>query len=163
MLQFGHLVYDPGAQIPSRTDVALGDQTLAALRQLPQPIYLPGHPWYLDEIGQPANTQSAAIGDVLRGGGAEGRQLAEELWRTVAEQQYGSIVVESAVGYSYLPDNLCRYYEPAWSLLASGEVSYPITGTITGAAEVWLPRAVPDTRDCEAVGSWTVGIDGRTQ
>ncbi|HEX2381386.1 MAG TPA: glycosyltransferase family 39 protein [Acidimicrobiales bacterium] len=163
LLQFGRLVYDPVAQLPSRADVELGDQTLAALRRLPQPIYLPGHPWYLEEIGQPANAQSAAIGDVLRGGGTEAQKLAQDLWRTVAEQRYGSIVVESAVGYSYLPDNLCRYYEPARPLLPSGDVSYPITGTITGPAEVWLPRAVPDTRDCEAIGSWTVGIDGRTQ
>jgi hypothetical protein len=133
------------------------------LRQLPQPVYLPGHPWYLDEVGQPTNTQSASIGDVLRGGGAEGRQLAQTLWQLVADQHYRAIVVESAVGYSYLPDNLCRWYEPARPLLPSGEVSYPITGTITGPAEVWLPRAVPDNRDCQAVGSWTIGIDGRTQ
>ena len=163
LLPFGRLVYDPVAQVPSRTDVERGDETLAALRQLPQPIYLPGHPWYLADIGQPANAQSAAIGDVLRAGGSEGRAMAQELWRMVAEQRYGSIVVESAVGYSYLPDNLCRYYEPAHPLLASGEVSYPITGTITGPAEVWLPRAVPDTRDCQAVGQWTVGVDGQTQ
>ena len=104
LLQFGRLVYDPVAQVPSRTDVELGDETLAALRQLPQPIYLPGHPWYLAEIGQPTNAQSAAIGDVLRGGRVRRRSsMAQELWRIVADQRYGSIVVESAVGYSYLP------------------------------------------------------------
>jgi hypothetical protein len=162
LLQFGRLVYDPVAQVPSRSDVALGDETLAALRQLPQPIYLPGHPWYLDEVGQPTNTQAASIGDVLRAGGGEGRKMAQDLWQMVAEQRYRSIVVESVVGYSYLPDNLCRYYEPAHPLLPSGEVSYPITGTITGPAEVWLPRAVPDDRDCQAVGSWTIGVDGRS-
>jgi hypothetical protein len=163
LVQFGRLVYDPVAQVPSRADIDLGDQTIAALGQLPQPVYLPGHPWYLAEAGQPTNTQAASIGDVLRGGGAESRTMAHTLWDLVAEQHYGSIVAESAVGYSYLPDNLCRWYEPAHPLLATGEVSYPITGTITGPAEVWLPRTVPGDRDCQAVGSWTVGIDGRTQ
>jgi hypothetical protein len=163
LLQFGRLVYDPVAQVPTRADVDLGDQTLAALRQLPQPVYLPGHPWYLAEVGQPTNTQSASIGDVLRGGGTEGRTLAKTLWDLVEQQHFRSIVVESAVGYTYLPDNLCRWYEPAHPLLPAGEVSDPITGTITGPAEVWLPRAAPDSRDCQAVGSWTVGIDGQTQ
>jgi Dolichyl-phosphate-mannose-protein mannosyltransferase len=163
LLQFGRLVYDPVAQVPTRADVDLGDRTLAALRQLPQPVYMPGHPWYLAEVGQPTETQSASIGDVLRGGGAEGRKMAETLWQTVAERRYRSIVVESAVGYSYLPDNLCRWYEPVRPLLPGGEVSYPITGTITGPAEVWLPRAVPGNRDCQAVGHWTIGIDGQTQ
>jgi hypothetical protein len=163
LLQFGNLIYDPAAQVPGRSDEALGDQTIAALRELPQPVYLPGHPWYLAEAGQPANAQSSAIGDVLRGGGTEGRKMAAELWNMVAARRYASIVVDSSVGYSYLPDNLCRYYEPAHPLLASGEVSYPITGTITGPAEVWLPRSAPDNRDCQAIGSWTVGPNGETQ
>ena len=80
---------------------------------------LPARPSVVPRRDRPAHEHAvAAIGDVLRGGGAEGRKLAQELWRTVAEQRYGSIVVESAVGYSYLPDNLCRYYEPARPLLA---------------------------------------------
>ena len=86
LLQFGHLWYSPTAQIPNHTDVALGDDTLAALRALPKPIYLPGHPWYLHEIGQPTNSQAAAIGDVLRAGGDEGRKMAADLWEMVREQ-----------------------------------------------------------------------------
>jgi hypothetical protein len=35
-----------------------------------------------------------------------------------------------------------------------------VTGTFTGPAEVWMPRAVPDNRDCNAAGNWTIGIDG---
>jgi hypothetical protein len=157
LLQFAHLWYSPTAQIPNHADVALGDDTLAALRAQPKPIYLPGHPWYLDEIGQPTNSQAAAIGDVLRAGGDEGRKMAADLWEMVREQKYASIVVDSAAGYSYLPDNLCRYYEPAHPLLPNGQISDPITGTITGPAEVWLRRAVPADHDCDAIGNWTVG------
>ncbi|HEY2812744.1 MAG TPA: glycosyltransferase family 39 protein [Acidimicrobiales bacterium] len=160
VVQFGRLVYDPVAQVPSPADEEVGDATLAAVRALPQPVYMPGHPWYLAEAGQPASAQSAAIGDVLRAGGPEGRRLAADLWGMIADRHFASIVVESDVGYTYLPDNLCRYYAPARPLLDSGEVAYPVTGTFTGPAEVWLPRAVPDNRDCNAAGNWTIGIDG---
>lgn len=163
VLQFGRLVYDPVAQVPPRTDVQTGDATLAAIRALPQPVYLPGHPWYLAEVGLPATAQSAAIDDVLRSGGTEAKAMAADLWRLIAERHFASIVVDSGVGYSYLPDNLCRFYEPVRPLLANGEVSYPITGTVTGPAEVWLPRDVPDNRDCRAAGNWTIGPDGSTQ
>lgn len=160
LVQFGRLVYDPAAQVPSRFDAEIGAETIAAIRALPQPVYLPGHPWYLEQAGLPAGAQSAAIGDVLRAGGPEARAMAGTLWDLVAARHFASIVVESDVGYSYLPDNLCRYYEPARPLLASGEVSYPVTGTFTGPAEVWLPRAVPDDRDCWAIGNWTIGLEG---
>jgi hypothetical protein len=163
LVQFGRLAYNPVAQLPSRADVDLGNQTIAALRQLPQPVYMPGHPWYLAEIGQPTSAHASAIGDVLRAGGTEGQALANELWQAVAEHRYASIVVESATGYTYLPDNLCRYYEAAHPLLASGEVLNPITGTMTGPGEVWLPRDVPSDHDCNAVGQWTVGRNGETQ
>ncbi len=163
LVQFGRLVYDPVAQLPTHADVVLGNETIAALRQLPQPVYMPGHPWYVAEIGQPASAHASAIGDVLRAGGPDARALAGELWQAVADHRYASIVVESAAGYTYLPDNLCRYYEPAHPLLPSGKVLNPITGTMTGPAEVWLPRAVPADQDCNAVGQWTVGSEGQTQ
>src|SRR5581483_86673 len=108
---FGRLVYDPAAQVPSRFDAEIGAETIAAIRALPQPVYLPGHPWYLEQAGLPAGAQSAAIGDVLRAGGPEARAMAGTLWDLVAARHFASIVVESDVGYSYLPDNLCRYYE----------------------------------------------------
>lgn len=160
LVQFAMLRYDPSAQVPSSTDERVGAETIAALRALPSPAYLPGHPWYLAEVGQPTSAQGAAIEDVLRGDrDGSGPVLAHELWTAVAAQHYAAIVVDSGTGFSYLPDNLCRFYRPDRPLVASGEVLLPLTGTMTGPDWVWVPRTVPG-EDCHAIGGWTVGPDG---
>ncbi len=123
----------------------LGDQTLAALRAA-APADLPARPSVVPRRDRPAR-ERAVGGDRRRPPGGRIRRTSR--WRRSCGARWPS----SATGRSSssrpsgtrtCPDNLCRYYEPARPLLASGEVSYPITGTITGPAEVWLPRAVPD-------------------
>jgi len=162
LLQFAHLVYSPTTQMPTSADQRAGDATIEALRNLPQPVYMPGHPWYLEMAGLPPGAQSAAIGDVLRADvKGTGKAMAQELWTLVEQQRFASIVVDSGTGFSYLPDNLCRYYRPVRPLTPTGDVVYPRTGTMTGPAEVWLPRTEPGERDCWGVGNWTIGRDGK--
>jgi hypothetical protein len=160
LAQFALLLYNPAAQVPTNADWQAGAEMMAALRALPQPVYLPGHPWYLGEVGQSTSAQSAAVEDVLRGDrNATGPVLARDLWTAVAEQHYAAIVVDSGDGFSYLPDNLCRFYRPDHQLLAGGGALLPLTGTMTGPEWVWVRRAVP-AEDCHATHAWTVGATG---
>jgi hypothetical protein len=160
LLQFGLLAYNPAAQVPHADDRRAGAAMIAALRDLPGPTYLPGHPWYLAQVGQPITAQGAAIEDVRRAHvrGMD-ETIAHQLWDAVAAQRYATIVVDWGEGYSYLPDNLCRFYRPERELVPGGQVSLPLTGTMTGPAMVWVPRAVPD-RDCGGIGHWTIGPNG---
>jgi hypothetical protein len=160
LLQFAWLAYNPFDQVPRTGDERAGAAMIEALRALPAPTYLPGHPWYLVEAGQTYSAQGAAIEDVrrahLRG---MDKTVAKELWDAVEQQRFASIVVDSGTGYSYLPDNLCRWYRPDHALVP-GQVSLPLTGTLTGPDMVWLPRAEPDERDCNGIGHWTIGPNG---
>lgn len=158
--QFALLFYNPLAQLPTWADERNGATMIAALRALPAPTYLPGHPWYLVDVGQDGSAQGAAIEDVFRGDRhASGPVLAQSLWHAVEQQRFASIVVDSGEGFSYLPDNLCRFYRPDHTLAPDGAVLLPLTGTLTGPKWVWLPRATPG-EDCHATNSWTVGPNG---
>lgn len=137
------LRYDVGAQLPDGARQRGGDAAVAALASLPQPVYLPGHPWYLRLAGLPLNAQSAAIEDVLRGGGSESDALRKQLQDAIEQQRFGSIVVDSGTGYSYLPDDTCRWYEPAGSLAPGAPLPMPVTGTMTAPETVLVRRATP--------------------
>ena len=160
LAQFGLLFYNPVAQLPTAADRRAGEAMMTGLRALPQPAYLPGHPWYLVEAGQQSSAQGAAIEDVFRGDRhGSGPVLARELWESVASRRWAAIVVDSGIGFSYLPDNLCRYYEPVGTLDPSGAVVLPLTGTKTAPKTVWEPR--PDEADdCHGIDFWTVGPNG---
>src|SRR5207248_8040096 len=108
--QFGQLTYNPADQIQHQRNQAAGAAMIAGLRDLNGSVFLPGHPWYLHEVGKPMSAQSAAVKDVMRGDvDGTGKELAHQLYTAVAEQRWDYIVVETAEGYSYLPDNLCRF------------------------------------------------------
>ncbi|HEX4819990.1 MAG TPA: glycosyltransferase family 39 protein [Acidimicrobiales bacterium] len=160
LAQFALLFYNPVDQLPTAADRRAGEAMMTGLRALPKPAYLPGHPWYLVEAGQQSSAQGAAIEDVFRGDhGGSGPALARELWDSVSSRHWAAIVVDSGTGFSYLPDNLCRYYEPVGTLDPSGATVLPLTGTKTGPKTVWEPR--PDEGDdCHGIDFWTVGPNG---
>ena len=160
LAQFALLLYNPIDQLPTAADRRAGAAMMTGLRALPQPAYLPGHPWYLVEAGQKSSAQGAAIEDVFRGDrGGSGPVLARQLWDSVATRHWAAIVVDSGTGFSYLPDNLCRYYEPVGTLDPSGATVLPLTGTKTAPKTVWEPRA-DEGDDCHGIDFWTVGPNG---
>ena len=138
--QLAALAYSPARLIPSAADARAGDRVIAALRALPQPVYVPTNPWYAEQAGSPLTAQSAAIEDVLRAH-VDGTDvaLATQLHDAIAAHRFGAIVVDSASGLSYLPKDLCAYYRPDHALPVSGDDLFPVTGTRTRPAEVWLP------------------------
>jgi hypothetical protein len=111
------------------------------LRELPGPVLMTGHGWYLADAGLPTTAQGAAIADVLRGDvGTTSQDLARELRDRIADRHWGSIVVDSTEGYSYLPPKLRECYRPVGPLFDDGRPLLPVTGTLTGPATVWAPK-----------------------
>lgn len=142
LVQFGVLVYNPADQVPSPAQGRRARHLVAALRDLPGSVFLPGHGWYLSLAGKPTSAQGAAISDILRGKAASARRdLNRELRRAVAEQRFDAIVVDSIPRYSYLPSNLRRYYRPDHRLFQRDALLLPQTGTLTGPLTVWVPRS----------------------
>jgi hypothetical protein len=145
-LQFVTLWRAPTGQVPGSVARERAEVLVEELRTLPGPVYLPGHGWYLRAAGRGEDTtaQGAAIADILRGPpGAALAGLREELRRSVEEQRWASVVVDSDPGYSMLPPDFERFYRFERDLLPGGRAVLPVLGTITGPAEVWVPRSEP--------------------
>ncbi|UDY37518.1 glycosyltransferase 87 family protein [Dermatobacter hominis] len=140
LVQFWAIRWAPWDQVPSADDERAAVATVAALRDLPGPVYLPAHPWWLSEAGGEPTAQSAALADVLRGPPGEGRALARELDRAFEEQRFAAVVVDSQRWMSYLPDSFEEHYRYERDLLPGGRVARSTTGFRTGPAEVWVPR-----------------------
>ena len=140
LVQFWAIRWAPWDQVPSASDERAAVATVAALRELPGPVYLPAHPWWLVAAGREPGAQSAALADVLRGPSDERRRLTRELDRAFEEQRFASVVVDSQRWMSYLPPSFEEHYRYDRDLLPDGRVARSTTGFRTGPAEVWVPR-----------------------
>lgn len=140
LAQFWALRWSPQDHVPADRDERTAVAEVAALADLPQPVYLPAHPWLLALSGSEPTAQSAALADVLRGPRPEGRRLSAELDRAFREQRFAAVVVDSQRWMSYLPDSFEEHYRFERDLLPGGRVSESLTGFRTGPAEVWVPR-----------------------
>jgi hypothetical protein len=139
--QFVALRWSPTDHLPDRRSERATAAAVDELRRLPGPVYLPGHPWLLTLAGRPSNAQSAALADVLRGPRGEARtRLRNELGAAIREQRFGSVVVDSVTGLSYLPKDFRHYYRFDHDLVPDGGRIRPVTGTRTGPSQVWVPR-----------------------
>ena len=149
LVQFVGLRWAPWDQVPSERAEERTVAAVEAIADLRGPVYLPGHPWLLTVAGHRTNAQSAALADVLRGPVGPARDgLRQELETAIREQQFGSVVVDSARGLSYLPKDFPTYYTFDRALLAGGGRIVPVTGMPTGPFEVWVRRTQPsDTGD----------------
>jgi hypothetical protein len=142
LVMLAGLAYNPFRQLPSASAASAGDHLVADLARLPGPVYLPSQSWLLERAhpGSPTTAQSAAVDDILRGHiRGSNRTLARALRTAVAERRFGSIVVDSPAVFSYLPKSTKHYYCKVASLPRHDRV-WPVTGTRTAPAQVWMPR-----------------------
>jgi hypothetical protein len=145
-VQFVTLWRTPSGQVPEPAARERAERLVEDLSVLPGPVYLPGHGWYLHAAGRGEDTtaQGAAIADILRGPPGPARSgLEEELQRSVAERRWATVVVDSDAAYSMLPPDFERHYRFERDLFPDGRGVLPVLGTITGPAQVWVPRSEP--------------------
>jgi hypothetical protein len=142
LITFLTLIYIPWQQVPPAGATHAGNQLVADLARLPQPVYLPSQSWLLD-VGRPGTSttaQAAALEDVLRGHlRGSNRWLARDLRTDVAQQRFATVVVDSPGAYSYLPKNFNTYYCRSYTLSHRDQIE-PVTGTRTAPQAVWVPR-----------------------
>jgi hypothetical protein len=152
LAMFCALIYNPLHQVPPASSTRAGDRLVADLARLPGPVYLPSQSWLLPQARPGASTtaQSAAMGDILRAHlRGSNRSLARELTDAVARHAFGSVVVDSPRGFSYLPKNFVADYCEAMVLPRQDRLE-PVTGTRTAPATVWIPRTA--TASCRDQG-----------
>ena len=155
---FGVLAYNPASLVPGPGAGAQQQATVAALRTLPGPVYLPGHPMYLAEAGLPTVAQTAAVEDVLRAHiGTTARTLRAQLESLVRGRYFGALVVDSQSDLTVLPPDVCRYYAPAGTLPGWRRL-LPVTGTATAPETVWLARPAPLPYDPVGCQSGSTGL-----
>jgi len=142
LLQFALLVYNPLGQIPDSGDVAAGDRTVAAIKRLPGPVFIPFHPDYAVAAGKPSHGHAAFLHDVLRGHPSNARtQLQRSIAETLDARCFGAVVLDSDAPPGMLDDyDLSRSYVRAGPLLKDGGTPRPQTGARIIPDLLYLPR-----------------------
>jgi len=142
LLQFALLVYNPLGQIPDSGDVAAGDRTVAAIKRLPGPVFIPFHPDYAVAAGKPSHGHAAFLHDVLRGHPSNARtQLQRSIAETLDARCFGAVVLDSDAPPGMLDDyDLSRSYVRAGPLLKEGGAPLPLAGSKIAPDVVYLAR-----------------------
>ncbi len=141
------LAYEPSAALPTVADLAANNAAVALMKKLPKPIWVTASSTY-NQLAQPEggiHLDTAALSDVLAGGGPEARRLREEMRRAIVEHRFATIVLDRAA--AFLPADIRRLigreYGKRGSVMrttASG-AAWPKTGAAIRPDAILTPRA----------------------
>ena len=139
IVQLALLLYDPARQIPSRADEAAGFEVVAAIAQIPGPVFVPAHGYLATLAGKRSYAHQAAVWDVYGGARNDARhQLAQELGRALREPAFSALVMD---GVDVLePHLIARNYIEVRSLFGTRDVFWPVAGMRTRPEIVYVPR-----------------------
>jgi hypothetical protein len=131
LIQFGALVYDPRAQVPSAADRAAVRDVLARLAKLPAPVLMPAHPLYGYLRDGTICAHSMGFRDVAQAGGVPG---VEE---RIASGEFRTVVVDTGGRH---PESLKRYYTRVDNFEFEGRTLYPLTGFLVRPKAAFVRR-----------------------
>jgi hypothetical protein len=132
LIQFGALIYDPRAQVPSAADRAALRVLFARLAKLPGPVLMPAHPLYGYLRDGTICAHSMGFRDVAQAGGVPGVE------QRIASGEFGTVVIDTSGRY---PASLKRHYTRVDSFEFEGRTLYPLTGYLVRPKDAFVRRA----------------------
>jgi 4-amino-4-deoxy-L-arabinose transferase-like glycosyltransferase len=135
--QFSLLVYNPQAQIPTRTDLEAGRGFIDTMARLPGDILVPYHGYLPTLAGKRSYAHDVAVNDVLNDTDSRvAAELLEEIKRAVREKSFNAILLDQPWFLEFTE----RYYRADRALFASPDVFWPATGKRTRPQLVYVPK-----------------------
>ena len=111
LAQFGYLAYDPGQQLPPRSQTATAGRLQAVLRGLPGEVLVVSHPWETTLAGKGDHAHAGAISDVVRSHDAGPRAVVEgSLAAALQAQRFSVLAFDNDQDYAGFPADLQRWY-----------------------------------------------------
>ncbi len=135
-VQFGLLVYDPAAQLPSDADRRAGDRLVARLARLEGGVLVLSHGHLASLAGKGRAAQGMAIQDVLRGApdSPARRALLANVHRRLGSREIEAVVVDAEYERFFPPDFVAEVrarFAPGESVFVDPDVFWPVTGMPT--------------------------------
>ncbi len=140
LVQFLVLAYKPWNQLPTKEDLAAGNQCVASIGRWPGDAWIPAHGYLAELAGKPGYAHQLALVDVLRPAQSpERRHLLEELRTAFREHQFSIVVLDEN---GWVQGELEPYYRLYARMFAPNEpgLFWPVTGYVTRPDFVWIPR-----------------------
>jgi hypothetical protein len=148
LLQFAGLLYDPFAQIPSRSDRIAGEALVEKLTEIQGRIFMPHHSGcYVPELMERCGSaHQISISDITFYGREDARtMLADDYASAIAEQRFGAILLDN--GNPNLLAEIQKHYVGQELDLGDPTVLWPRTGFMTRPRLLFVPRPTRGTPD----------------
>lgn len=134
------LRYDVAAQVPSKRDLAAGNDLVLRIAETPGSVWVFHHTRYATQAGKARLAHWMAVCDVLRDPDPGAREkLGEQLAAAVQWKRFGAVITDD----EYFPGPLAAYYEKSGPLFTEPNVLWPVTGFRTRPTWIWRPRIEP--------------------
>lgn len=124
VVQFGLLVYDPVANVPTDNDIRAGMSLVRDIRQRTGDVLIPFHGRLGRQAGKRSWAHQMALHDVLRGSEGYREPLKGQIRAALKARRFSAIVLDRPWHDTFLEGN----YQVEDSIRICNECFYPVTG-----------------------------------
>ena len=142
LIQLFILMYNPFAQIPTKSDLEAGNKLIQILSNVKGEVFLPDH-GYLPELAEKKTyAHESAIWDVLRGNQqTQGKMLlTEDLKNAIRMQTFDEIILDSNLDFYWCCGQIDQYYTRVGDVFQDETSFYPVTGDKKRPTLVYIAR-----------------------
>ena len=130
LIQLVILLYNPFAQIPTKTDLQAGNSLVKMLSEVKGTVFLPDHSYLPVLAGKDAYANNSAIWDVLRGDQqTEGKAiLAANISNAIRQQSFDEIIIDSDLDLDWCCSGIDQTYTRVGEVFQDKNVFFTVTG-----------------------------------
>src|SRR6185503_17178100 len=132
--------------IPSPQDLEAGNSVVKLIAATEGDVMVPFHAYLAERAGKRGAAYGNAGGDVLKGDGPVGQELAREFRQTIRERRFAAIYLDDSdmvvwTGFSqFFGEDLDAFYESRVRLQYPQDAFWPRSGARTRPDLVFVPR-----------------------
>ncbi len=143
-IQFAVLLYNPHNYIPAAGSVETGQKFTNLLASIPDPVFVPNHPYLLSQLGKQSNAHALTIWDFFRTKDkTEGNRLQEELVATLREKKYNAIILDNelfSLNQGWFTDAVNKYYIKNGTVIINETGFWEVSGVKARPQDIYVPN-----------------------
>lgn len=140
IIQFMALAYNPMLLVPSQKDKEVGQKLVQTLERIPGDVFVPSNPHLAVMAGKNSYALAICMRDIARGdpGGKPAIDLANQIYRAVAEHKFAAVVTNQPEHLSSFPFE--TFYTRQRPLFEDTDVFWTVTGFRSRPSVIWVPK-----------------------
>lgn len=141
-VQFAVLFYNPLSYLPPTGSSEAGLNFMRVVEQIPDPVFMPNHPYLLSRLEKEAHAHSLTIWDFFRTWDKTlGNEMKGNLMKKLEAQEFNAIIIDNemlSLQDGWFTENLNKYYVKNGTLFVDETVFWTVSGVRTRPETIYV-------------------------